>query len=128
MEVLCRICDQFIIFAEVKPASKAKRKQMETDKKPRITQEKRTVEIMIRLYCRKKEKNATLCPECEELLRYAHARLDHCPFGEKKSSCKKCPVHCYKPAMRERMREVMRFSGPRMLFYAPLEAIRHLFS
>ena len=54
---------------------------METDKKPRITQEKRTVEIMIRLYCRKKEKNATLCPECEELLRYAHARLDHCPFG-----------------------------------------------
>ena len=77
---------------------------METDKKPRITQEKRTVEIMIRLYCRKKEKNATLCPECEELLRYAHARLDHCPFGEKKSSCKKCPVHCYKPAMRKRMR------------------------
>ena len=77
---------------------------METDKKTRITQEKRTVEIMIRLYCRKKEKNATLCPECEELLRYAHARLDHCPFGEKKSSCKKCPVHCYKPAMRERMR------------------------
>ena len=49
---------------------------METDKKPRITQEKRTVEIMIRLYCRKKEKNATLCPKCEELLRYAHARLD----------------------------------------------------
>jgi hypothetical protein len=49
----------------VKPASKAKRKQMETDKKPRITQEKRTVEIMIRLYCRKKEKNATLCPKCE---------------------------------------------------------------
>ena len=48
---------------------------METDKKPRITQEKRTVESMIRLYCRKKEKNATLCPECEELLRYAHARL-----------------------------------------------------
>ena len=91
---------------------------METDKKPRITQEKRTVEIMIRLYCRKKEKNATLCPECEELLRYAHARLDHCPFGEKKSSCKKCSVHCYKPAMRERMREVMRFSGPRMLLYA----------
>ena len=107
MEVLCRIYDQFIIFAEVKPASKAKRKQMETDKKPRITQEKRTVEIMIRLYCRKKEKNATLCPKCEELLRYAHARLDHCPFGEKKSSCKKCPVHCYKPAMRKRMREVM---------------------
>ena len=74
----------------------------------------------------KKEKNAVLCPDCEELLRYAHTRLDRCPFGEKKSSCKKCTVHCYKPAMRERMRTVMRFSGPRMLLYAPWEAIRHL--
>ena len=96
---------------------------METDKKPRITQEKRTVEIMIRLYCRKKEKNATLCPECEELLRYAHARLDHCPFGrEEKVRARNVPYIAYKPAMRERMREVMRFSGPRMLLYAPMEA------
>ena len=53
--------------------------------KNRIDQEKRVVELMIRLYCRKKEKNVTLCPRCEELLRYAHARLDHCPFGEKES-------------------------------------------
>lgn len=52
--------------------------------KNRIDQEKRVVELMIRLYCRKKEKNVTLCPRCEELLHYAHARLDHCPFGEKR--------------------------------------------
>ena len=58
--------------------------------KNRITREKKTVELMIRLYCRKKEKNQTLCPSCEELLHYAHARLDRCPFGEKKSSCKRC--------------------------------------
>ena len=54
-------------------------------KKNRIAREKETVELMIRLYCRKKEKNTVLCPDCEELLRYAHARLDRCPFGEKKS-------------------------------------------
>lgn len=95
-------------------------------KKSRIAQEKKTVELMIRLYCRKKEKNTVLCSDCEELLRYAHTRLDRCPFGEQKDACKKCTVHCYKPVMRERMRQVMRFSGPRMLFYAPLEAIRHL--
>ncbi|GAA6254630.1 nitrous oxide-stimulated promoter family protein [Bacteroides sp. f07] len=95
-------------------------------KKQRIAHEKKIVGLMIRLYCRRKEKNAVLCPDCEELLRYAHARLDHCPFGERKSSCKKCTVHCYKPAMRERMRLVMRFSGPRMLLYAPWAAIRHL--
>lgn len=96
--------------------------------KDRIAHEKEVVGIMIRLYCRLKEKNAVLCPECEELLRYAHARLDRCPFGQKKTSCKHCSVHCYKPAMRERMQQVMRFSGPRMLIYAPWEAIKHLLS
>lgn len=95
-------------------------------KKQRIAKEKRIVELMIRLYCRKKEMNTTLCTDCEELLHYAHTRLDRCPFGEKKSSCKKCTVHCYKPAMREKMRKVMRFSGPRMILYVPWEAIKHL--
>lgn len=92
---------------------------------PRIAREKRIVELMIRLYCRKKEKNTTLCAECEALLQYAHTRLNRCPFGEKKKACKDCKIHCYKPALRERMRLVMRFSGPRMLIYAPWEAIRH---
>lgn len=41
----------------------------------RIDQEKRTVEQMIRLYCRKKEGNKTLCQQCREMLEYAHARL-----------------------------------------------------
>lgn len=95
-------------------------------KASRIAHEKKTVELMIRLYCRKKEKNTILCASCEELLRYAHARLDRCPFGEKKGACKECKVHCYKPAMREQMRQVMRFSGPRMLLFAPWQAIRHL--
>lgn len=93
----------------------------------KIEDEKRMVEQMIRLYCRKKEGNAELCPECEELLRYAHFRLDHCRFGNDKTSCKKCPIHCYKPQMRERIRAIMRWSGPRMLLYHPGAALKHLF-
>ena len=73
----------------------------------RIAQEQRTVEQMIRLYCRKKEGNKELCPQCLELLEYARVRLSRCPFGEKKNTCRLCPIHCYKPAMKERMREVM---------------------
>ncbi|MDL2247390.1 nitrous oxide-stimulated promoter family protein [Bacteroides sp. OttesenSCG-928-J23] len=100
---------------------------METMRKESvIRQEKRTIELMIRLYCRKKEKNPELCATCRELLEYALARLDRCPFGEKKKACKHCSVHCYKPKMRERVREVMRYSGPRMLFYAPKAAMLHL--
>lgn len=92
----------------------------------RINREKRTVEKMIRLFCRKKHQQEELCKECQELLEYAKFRLEKCRFGEQKTTCEKCPVHCYKPQMRERMRVVMRFSGPRMLLYHPLDALRHL--
>lgn len=92
----------------------------------RIDKEKRVVGLMIALYCRKKEGNGELCGSCRQLLEYAHARLDRCPFGERKGSCSRCRVHCYSPVMRERIRRVMRFSGPRMILYSPLEALRHM--
>ncbi len=92
----------------------------------RIDREKRIVEQMIRIYCRHKEGNAELCSECADLIAYACSRLDRCRFGKEKSSCQRCPVHCYKPDMRRRIRMVMQFSGPRMLLYAPLEFLRHL--
>ena len=68
----------------------------------------------------------SLCPQCQALLDYAHKRLERCKFGEDKPSCTRCPVHCYKPAMREQIRQVMRYSGPRMLLHDPIMAIRHL--
>lgn len=95
-------------------------------KNSRIAQEKETVEQMIRLFCRKKEKNKELCSECKALLQYAHERLDHCPFKEGKGTCKNCRIHCYKTDMREKMRNVMRYSGPRMIFFAPRAAWMHL--
>ena len=93
----------------------------------RIEREKHTVSLMIRLYCRKKEGNKEICSECRELEEFAHKRLSACRYGEQKTSCKKCPTHCYRKDMRERIRQVMRFAGPRMILYHPLEAVRHLF-
>jgi len=88
--------------------------------------EKNTVSKMIRIYCRFKHgSRKSLCPDCKQLSDYTHKRLEYCPFGESKSSCEKCTVHCYKPEYREKIREVMRFAGPRMLFFHPVEAIRH---
>ena len=69
---------------------------------------------------------SSLCPQCQELLTYAHQRLERCKFGNEKPSCTRCPVHCYKPAMRQQIRQVMRYSGPRMLLHNPVLAIRHL--
>lgn len=94
----------------------------------RIEWEKATVRHMIELWCLKKQKKQELCEECRELLTYATARLDRCKFGERKTKCHKCPVHCYRPDMREKIREVMRFSGPRMILYHPLEALCYIMS
>lgn len=93
-----------------------------------IAKEKAVIEQMIRLYCRHKEGNARLCPDCKALLAYALARLDHCRWGEEKPSCRRCPIHCYRRDMRTRIREVMRYAGPRMLLYHPLFTLRHWFS
>ena len=87
--------------------------------------EKEVVSLMISLYCQKNHGSKTLCPACAELERYARTRSDRCPFMETKTFCANCKVHCYKPDMREKIREVMRFSGPRMLLYHPVMAIRH---
>ena len=92
----------------------------------RIEEEKRTVAQMIKLSCRLHEGNDTLGADCSALLEYAHRRLDRCKFGNGKSTCRKCTVHCYKPDMRQKMCAVMRFAGPRMLFYHPIDAIKHL--
>lgn len=67
----------------------------------------------------------TLCPECAELQKYAIARIEHCPHMGTKTFCSACPSHCYRPAMREKIREVMRWSGPRMIRYRPITAVRH---
>ncbi len=66
------------------------------------------------------------CPHCSALLEYAHARLDRCPFQENKTTCANCPIHCYKPDMREKVKNVMRYAGPRMSWRHPVLAIFHL--
>lgn len=92
----------------------------------RIEEEKRVVEQMIRLYCRRKEGNRTLCDDCRQLLEYAHARLGRCRFGAAKPTCRQCAVHCYAPGMKRRIGAVMRWAGPRMLLHHPADALRHL--
>lgn len=91
--------------------------------------EKRVVTQMIQLYCRKKHRSRnSLCAECQALCDYASRRVDRCPFMETKSFCSNCKVHCYKPEMREKIKLVMCFSGPRMLLYHPVTAVRHAIS
>lgn len=99
------------------------------------------VSQMIALYCRGNHEDAPraqgettvrlghcdveLCEECAELRHYATVRIEHCPRMDTKTFCSVCPTHCYRPDMRERIRTVMRWSGPRMLRYRPIKAMQH---
>lgn len=96
----------------------------------RIEREKLVIQQMIRIYCDRNHKHETgeLCDDCQRLLDYAHKRLDRCPKGNSKSSCRKCEIHCYAPDRRESIRAVMKFVGPRMIFHNPWAAMRHLIS
>lgn len=94
---------------------------------PRMEREHRTVEAMIGIYCRQQHGTGNgLCPSCEALADYARQRLQKCPFQEGKTTCAKCPVHCYKPDARQEIRAVMRYSGPRILYRHPRMALGHL--
>lgn len=88
----------------------------------------KTVELMIKLYCRKKHntKNGKLCHECQNLFDYVVYRRSKCPFGEDKPFCSNCTIHCYNKEMRQKIREVMKYSGPRMIFIHPFIVTSHL--
>ncbi len=94
----------------------------------RIARERKTIDAMIVLYCRGHHGGtaAALCPGCHELAVYAGVRLDRCVFRLEKPTCVNCPVHCYTADMRERVKEVMRWSGPRMMWRHPILAVRHV--
>ena len=92
----------------------------------RIRRESKTLKQMIEMYCRENHSSNGLCPQCSALIEYARQRLEKCPFQEGKTTCAQCPVHCYAPEMREKIRIVMRYSGPRMVYKHPIASIWHL--
>jgi len=93
----------------------------------RIFREKKTIQVMLRLYCGGHHQDSgPLCDDCRELLQQAWQRLVHCRYQQDKPPCGRCPSNCYPPAIRSRIRQVMAFSGPRMLLHHPLLALLHL--
>ena len=107
------MADQFIEFT--------------TDKQfVRRVRELKTIEVMIDMYCAAHHAHPPRCAQCAELFDYAKRRLQRCVFGDAKPNCTKCVVHCYNDDMRERIRVVMRWAGPRMLLRHPILGVRHL--
>ena len=93
---------------------------------PRLLRELQTIEAMTRIYCADHHGSARPCADCQALMTYAAKRLAVCTFGEDKPVCAKCQVHCYGKVMRDKVREVMRYAGPRMIWRHPWLALMHV--
>jgi hypothetical protein len=104
----------------------------------RLRREQRTVEVMVRMYCRDhhgEQADGTvtsappegeLCPDCASLVEYSHSRVATCRFGPDKPTCVKCTTHCFRRREREQIRTIMRYAGPRMTLRHPYLAVLHL--
>lgn len=100
-----------------------------TDKRfIRRARELKTIAAMVRMYCRGHGHGGgvPLCTGCAALLEYATRRLERCVFGDAKPTCANCVVHCYSADMREQVRVVMKWAGPRMLLRHPILGVLHL--
>ena len=93
----------------------------------RIRNEKATVRKLIRLYCvaHHQTPKGQLCEHCQTIFGYACDRIDSCKFGIDKPTCQNCPVHCYSKDMKEGIKNIMRYSGPRMIYKHPIDTANH---
>jgi hypothetical protein len=71
-------------------------------------------------------KGLHVCPDCRTLLEYTLEKRHRCPL-DPKPSCKHCHIHCYNSMYRGRIREIMAFSGKRMIMRGRLDYLWHYF-
>jgi hypothetical protein len=113
----------------------------------RLTRKKRRdVRVLggfVNIYCRERHRGAekqlfaiadeglsynlgriSLCHDCSRLLEHGIAKLSLCT-QDPKPSCRKCKTHCYAPGYREKVREVMRFSGGYLMKRGRLDLLLH---
>lgn len=87
---------------------------------------KKVVSKMIDMYCKGHNHSVvTPCGECQDLKDYVYGKIEACPFVEKKIFCSSCKIHCYNTEMKNNIKDVMRYSGPRIVFYHPILCIKH---
>ncbi|NVO03054.1 MAG: nitrous oxide-stimulated promoter family protein [Bacteroidetes bacterium] len=92
-----------------------------------VSVEKQTIKAMVEIFCKDHHQDsASLCSECSSLLEYAFKRIEYCQFKDKKPACNNCTVHCYSESKREKVKEIMRYAGPKMALRHPYLSLLHL--
>ena len=104
-------------------------KQKTARDKRRLERDNKTVMAMAKLYCHDHHRGLQgkngLCTECSEIVTYAFLRTEKCPHFHK-GVCESCEIQCYTRSMRAGIKNIMAYSGPRMITHHPVMAIRHV--
>lgn len=69
----------------------------------------------------------TLCPDCTAFLQYAVKKRLCCPLEAEKPTCRRCRIHCYAPQQRALVKQIMAWSGRRMILRGRLDYLWHYF-
>jgi YbgA-like uncharacterized protein len=93
----------------------------------RIDREKRIITNMLLLYCKDHHNSLELCESCNDLKEYTFKRLISCPFEKNKPTCSKCTNHCYNKIEKKKIKEVMKYAGPKMLRKFPKDTILYYY-
>ena len=72
------------------------------------------------------KKEISLCEDCARLLTYGLTMRMKCPH-DPKPMCKKCETQCYKGEYKEKIREIMKFSGIYMIRHGRVDMLYHYF-
>lgn len=69
----------------------------------------------------------TLCPDCTAFLQYAVKKRLCCPLEAEKPTCRRCRIHCYAPQQRALVKQIMAWSGRKMIMRGRLDYLWHYF-
>ena len=98
------------------------------DRDSKVQHEKNLIALMMRIYCSNKHKSSEeLCEDCKKVLDYANLRIDKCRYMETKTFCSACDTPCYNTIMRNKMKDIMSYSGKRLIFYHPFLVFKHIY-
>jgi hypothetical protein len=74
----------------------------------------------------KGKRRLVLCQDCAGLLEHGMRKRAFCPLNPK-PACKNCRIHCYTPEYRQKIREIMAYSGKKMVLRGRLDYLWHYY-
>lgn len=95
-----------------------------------LDKDRRTLEAIGSIYCRGHHPGVAkdtggLCPACRGTIEQTLDRAAACPYGHG-HNCEDCETHCQRGEAQQRIKAIMAYAAPRMVFRHPLMTLEYL--